>query len=97
VLSCEASLRHQAIVKHLLAEAADKENDAIFVDPSDDSDKDVAGGAPDAGRTDVSVGRKRELLSTEATLDSSCDVGKPATSAPRTFKEALIGSQPSIG
>jgi hypothetical protein len=52
----------KAIMKHLLAEAADKENDAMLVDPSDDkSDKAVAG-APDAGRTDVSVGRKRERV-----------------------------------
>jgi hypothetical protein len=52
----------KAIMKHLLAEAADKENDAMLVDPSDDkSDKAVAG-APDAGRTDVSVGRKHERV-----------------------------------
>jgi hypothetical protein len=51
----------KVIVKHLLAEAADKENDAMLVDPSDESDKAVAG-PPDAGCMDVSVGRKRERV-----------------------------------
>ena len=39
----------------------------------------------------------RSVLSTEATPDSSCDVNKPATLALRTYREALVGSQPSVG
>jgi hypothetical protein len=38
----------------------------------------------------------RSVLSTEVTPDSSCNVSKPATLAPHTFKEALVGSQPSV-
>jgi hypothetical protein len=39
----------------------------------------------------------RSVLSLEATPDNSSDVSRPATLAPRNFKEALVGSQPSVG